>query len=90
MYPYRFNNKTNGITHRRWLVNCNPGLTDLLKETIGDDFIHEPIKLRNALKFKDDPDFQKKVMAVKYENKKKLAEIIYERKWHKGQSEIHI
>ena len=79
LYPYRFNNKTNGITHRRWLVNCNPDLTKLLKKTIGEEFIHEPIKLRNALKFKDDPDFQKKVMQVKYENKKKLAEIIYER-----------
>ena len=79
LYPHRFNNKTNGITHRRWLVNCNPGLTDLLETTIGKEFIHQPMKLRNVLKYKDDRAFQEKVMQVKFENKKKLAEIIYER-----------
>jgi len=79
LYPHRFNNKTNGITHRRWLVNCNPGLTDLLSNTIGNDFINQPIKLRNVLKYAEDKSFQEKVMQVKLENKKKLAEIIYER-----------
>ncbi len=79
LFPHRFNNKTNGITHRRWLVNCNPELTSLLKETIGPEFIHQPIKLRNVLKYAENEEFQKRVLDVKLENKKRLAEIIYER-----------
>ena len=45
LYPSKFNNKTNGITHRRWLLKCNPELTNLLKDTIGDGFISHPMDL---------------------------------------------
>ena len=47
LYPDRFNNKTNGITHRRWLLYSNPQLTDLLVETIGDEFKKNPEKLED-------------------------------------------
>ena len=46
MYPDRINNKTNGITPRRWLMQCNPGLTELLRETIGDRFLDDIDALR--------------------------------------------
>ena len=49
LYPGRFNNKTNGITHRRWLVYSNPELTQMLIDTIGDDFIYDPIQLEKLL-----------------------------------------
>ncbi len=77
--PYKFNNKTNGITHRRWLLNSNPDLADLITKTIGDTWVHQPQNLRKILQYKDDPDFQQRVMAVKHENKIKLAKVIKER-----------
>ena len=79
LYPHRFNNKTNGITHRRWLLNCNPGLSNLITETIGDGWIQNPLNLRGILQYKDDPEFQDKIAAVKQENKNRLAEYIKER-----------
>jgi len=79
MYPHRFNNKTNGITHRRWLLNCNPELAELITETIGDAWIKSPQELRGILKYKNDPVFQEKIAAVKQGNKDKLAEYIKER-----------
>lgn len=47
LYPNKFNNKTNGITHRRWLLKSNPELTKLIKDTIGDSFIRHPLDLKN-------------------------------------------
>ena len=47
LYPNKFSNKTNGITHRRWLLKSNPHLTKLIKDTIGDSFIKHPIDLKN-------------------------------------------
>lgn len=76
-YPDRFNNKTNGITHRRWLMNANPNLTNLLKETIGDSFITHPTDMEKFAKFAEDKTVQGKLAEIKLANKRKLADYIY-------------
>jgi starch phosphorylase len=79
LYPDRINNKTNGITPRRWLMQCNPGLTKLVTERIGPDFLDDVDKLHQLLPHAEDPGFQKQFAAVKLANKKKLAKLIKER-----------
>ena len=76
IYPSKFNNKTNGITHRRWLLYSNPQLTKLLEKTIGSDFKKHPEKLENLMKYVDNEDLQKEFMEVKMERKKILAKYI--------------
>lgn len=76
LYPERFNNKTNGITHRRWLLYSNPQLTSLLEETIGPDFKKHPEKLEDLMAYIDDPQVQTKFMNVKLERKKILTKYI--------------
>ncbi len=76
LYPERFNNKTNGITPRRWLEVCNPALTALINKTIGDSWLRDLNKLRELEKYCDDPDFQTAFMSAKHENKVRLANII--------------
>ncbi|MBN1039990.1 glycogen/starch/alpha-glucan phosphorylase [Clostridium botulinum] len=76
LYPKKFNNKTNGITHRRWLLKCNPDLTRLLSDTIGDGFIKHPLDLENFQKHLDDKSVLDELGKIKFENKKKLAKTI--------------
>ena len=76
LWPERFNNKTNGITPRRWLLKANPGLAGLITEKIGDAWITDLSQLKKLEAFADDRDFQKQVMAVKRENKERLADLI--------------
>ncbi|MEJ8737701.1 glycogen/starch/alpha-glucan phosphorylase [Erysipelotrichaceae bacterium HCN-30851] len=76
IYPNKFNNKTNGITHRRWLLYSNPQLTKLLEKTIGSDFKTNPERLQDLMKYVDDKDLQKEFMDVKMERKKILAKYI--------------
>jgi starch phosphorylase len=76
IYPKRFNNKTNGITHRRWLLQCNPELADLITDTIGEIWIALPMKLRRLLRYRNDPGFQEKIYKIKQNNKYRLANII--------------
>lgn len=76
IYPDLFNNKTNGITHRRWLMYCNPQLTELLEETIGDGFKKNPEELEKLMDYVEDPVLQQKFLAVKKERKKILAKFI--------------
>lgn len=76
MYPERFNNKTNGITQRRWLLKSNPGLSGLITETIGDKWVKNLDELKKLLDYKDDKKFIKKWQAVKVDNKKYLAKFI--------------
>ena len=76
LYPNKFNNKTNGITHRRWLLKINPELTDLLKETIGTSFIRHPIDLNNFERHLDDKGVLQKLDRIKHGNKEKLAKYI--------------
>ena len=78
IYPNKFNNKTNGITHRRWLLYSNPQLSRLLEKTIGPDFKTNPERLQDLMKYVDDKDLQKEFMDVKMERKKILAAYIKE------------
>ncbi|KQV14037.1 maltodextrin phosphorylase [Rhizobium sp. Root1203] len=79
LYPDRINNKTNGITPRRWLQQCNPGLTGLIREAIGDDFLDDAEKLKPLDKFATDASFQDKFAAVKRANKVALANLVASR-----------
>lgn len=76
IFPYKFNNKTNGITHRRWLLKANPALAHLITDTIGDSWIHHPKDLCRVSKYADDAAFQEQVAKVKLENKAVLAKFI--------------
>ncbi|MEI6492414.1 MAG: glycogen/starch/alpha-glucan phosphorylase [Verrucomicrobiota bacterium] len=76
LYPGKFNNKTNGITPRRWLLACNPRLSQLITSKIGNGWERELDKLRGLEAFADDPQFQGDFMAVKHANKVDLANII--------------
>ena len=75
-YPKKFNNKTNGITHRRWLIKANPKLTELLKDTIGPGFIKHPTDMKDFVAFSKDSSVQKRLHEIKRENKEKLAAVI--------------
>ncbi|MCL7487133.1 MAG: glycogen/starch/alpha-glucan phosphorylase [Desulfobulbaceae bacterium] len=76
LYPDRFNNKTNGITPRRWLLLCNPPLSNLISKRIGTDWITDLTKLKQLTRYADDKVFQEMFMAVKKTNKRRLARLI--------------
>ncbi len=78
-YPYKFNNKTNGITHRRWLLKANPRLATLITDTIGANWIKYPIELLNLYEFADDQVFKGRLAEIKLQNKQKLVEYIKEK-----------
>ena len=78
MYPDRFNNKTNGITPRRWLKKANPPLSKLITEKIGDAWVTELGELKKIVPLAENIDFRKRWMEVKRENKKRLAAFIKE------------
>lgn len=80
LYPEKFNNKTNGITQRRWLLHANPELADLITSKIGDGWITNLSELRKLKGMAYDESFQNEFMAVKRHNKHKLAEFIKETK----------
>lgn len=73
IYPEKFNNKTNGITFRRWLMHCNKGLSRYLDETIGKGWHKNADELEKLLAFKDDEAVLNKLLEIKKENKKNLA-----------------
>ncbi|WP_413374666.1 glycogen/starch/alpha-glucan phosphorylase [Alkalihalobacillus sp. 1P02AB] len=77
IFPERFNNKTNGITHRRWLMNVNRNLAQLLSDSIGKNWIKEPRELIQLIKYTDDASFQEEIAKVKLKNKERLAEFIH-------------
>jgi starch phosphorylase len=76
LYPGKFNNKTNGITPRRWLLACNSRLSELVTSKIGHGWERDLDKLRGLEAFADDPEFQRDFMAVKHANKVDLASVI--------------
>lgn len=76
IYPEKFNNKTNGITHRRWLLYSNPELTSLLEKTIGSDFKTKPAKLLDLMNHVDERELQESFMDVKMKRKQILADYI--------------
>jgi len=75
-YPEKFNNKTNGIAHRRWLMKANPQLANLISEAIGTEWKKQPIQLQLMQSFQHDTAFQDKLHDVKQERKYILAEQI--------------
>jgi glycogen phosphorylase len=79
LYPDRINNKTNGITPRRWLMQCNPGLTGLVREAIGDEFLDDAEKLQALDAFAQDGAFRDKFAEVKRLNKVRLANLVAQR-----------
>ena len=76
IYPEKFNNKTNGITFRRWLMHCNHSLTDYITSLIGDEFKTNATALENLLKYKDDEAVLNKLLEIKTEAKKTCKEFI--------------
>ncbi len=78
LMPHKFQNKTNGITHRRWLLYSNPQLTQLLRSTIGDGFLQDPQQLERLMKYVDDIQLQEAFLEVKKERKQLLADYIKE------------
>lgn len=76
LYPTRINNKTNGITPRRWMLQCNKPLIEIIKSAIGDEFLFEFNKLAELKNFANDGEFANKFMEVKKQNKINLAEHI--------------
>ncbi len=80
LYPEKFNNKTNGITQRRWLVHANTSLADLICEKIGKGWVKNLDELEKLLPYAEDADFRKRFMDIKRENKVALAKYIKETK----------
>lgn len=78
LYPEKFNNKTNGITFRRWLMACNPELAGLITELIGDGWKTDAAELEKLLAYKDDEKILNKLLNVKAESKKALASYLKE------------
>ena len=76
LFPGRINNKTNGITPRRWLQACNPTLSNLITETIGEGWPTDLDRLRDLERFAHDPVFRRRFMAIKRENKVALARVV--------------
>jgi starch phosphorylase len=79
LWPDKFNNKTNGVTQRRWLAACNPGLARLITDKIGSGWITELEQLQKLAEFADDNEFQEEWRQVKLANKLKLAGNIEEK-----------
>ena len=79
LYPGRINNQTNGVTPRRWLMQCNPALTKLIAGRIGPKFLDDLDALVDLDKHADDPGFQAQFMAIKRANKVALAQVIKDR-----------
>ena len=78
IYPEKFNNKTNGITFRRWLLHCNPALTELLDELIGEGYKKDAAKLEKLLAFKDDEKVLDRLVEIKHANKEALCKYLEE------------
>lgn len=78
VYPNRILNQTNGVTPRRWLHGCNPGLRDLLNDTIGTEWVSDLEQLEKIAPLADDPAFRKRFMAIKQDNKQRLANWVAE------------
>jgi starch phosphorylase len=78
-FPERFNNKTNGITPRRWLLGCNPGLAELLTARIGDDWLTDLRRLEALLPQAEDEGLRRSWRDVRRRNKERLARIVEQR-----------
>lgn len=72
LYPEKFNNKTNGITFRRWLMHCNPKLAEYLKELVGETYLEDASALEKLLDYQDDQEVLQNLRAIKKDAKKEL------------------
>ncbi|HWK54132.1 MAG TPA: glycogen/starch/alpha-glucan family phosphorylase, partial [Hyphomicrobiales bacterium] len=79
LWPNKFNNKTNGVTPRRWLAFCNPGLKTLLDERLGEDWITDLDELHKLTVFVGDRELRRQWRRVKHENKLRLAALVRQR-----------
>ncbi len=79
IYPEKFNNKTNGITFRRWLLSCNRPLADMLTETIGDGYKKDADELKKLLEFKEDAKVLDAIASIKKTKKEELAAYLKEK-----------
>ena len=77
--PEKFSAITNGITHRRWLMVANPGLRDLINETIGEGWIREPERLRELLPYREDAAFRERFQRIKRDNKISFSNMLSDR-----------
>ncbi|HFU4077226.1 TPA: glycogen/starch/alpha-glucan family phosphorylase [Streptococcus suis] len=80
LYPEKFNNKTNGITFRRWLEFANQDLADYIKELIGDEYLTDATKLEKLLAFADDKEVHAKLAEIKFNNKLALKRYLKDNK----------
>ncbi|MDQ8836670.1 glycogen/starch/alpha-glucan family phosphorylase [Streptococcus ruminantium] len=80
LYPEKFNNKTNGITFRRWLEFANQDLADCIKELIGDEYLTDATKLEKLLAFADDKEVHAKLAEIKFNNKLALKRYLKDNK----------
>jgi len=76
LWPGKFNSKTNGVTPRRWLAHCNPGLASLVGEAIGDGWVRDLDELEKLKPFAGDDSFASRFMAVRRDNKERLAQLV--------------
>ena len=77
LYPNKFNNKTNGITFRRWLLSCNEELTDFIDSLIGEGYKENADELKKLLDFVNDEDVLNRLLKIKTDKKKELAAYLY-------------
>lgn len=76
LFPEKFNNKTNGIAHRRWLLKGNPDLSNLITDSIGSSWTQSPADLIQLLNYQHDSSFMEQLLKIKRDNKERLAEVI--------------
>jgi glycogen phosphorylase len=76
LWPHKFNNKTNGVTPRRWLAMCNPRLRDLLDESIGEGWVRDLGQLARIAPLAEDPGFRERFRAIKHANKESLTRLV--------------
>ncbi len=76
LWPEKFNNKTNGVTQRRWLASCNPGLKKLINATIGDEWIADLSQLHKLKEHIDDQSFRHRWILTKQQNKERLSQLV--------------
>lgn len=79
MWPDKFNNKTNGVTPRRWIMQANPRLTELVSRRLGVEWITDLDRVKGLEELKDDPDFTRMLRIIKRQNKEELARLVLAR-----------
>ena len=78
LWPDKFNNKTNGVTPRRWLANCNPTLNELISDKIGKEWIRDFSQISRLRRYYDDSEFHNQWQSAKRENKQRLVDLVKE------------